>query len=76
MLCGDCTENMDHLFFQCNYTKRIWERIKQRNGVDRICGSWREEIQSVIAEYKTDCFGARLKCLALGAAVYCIWYMV
>lgn len=73
ILCGNGGEDEQHLFFQCKFTKKIWEEVKRRNGISRSNGSWVEELSNAIKEGEGDTFVARIRCLSWAAMVYFIW---
>ena len=73
VLCNGEVEDMNHLFFNCGFSKAVWTEALRRNGITRIVGGWDEECDLAIREGKGDNFIARIRKLVLFAAVYLIW---
>ena len=52
LLCQTELETRDYLFFGCDYSKSIWERILALCGVRRGIGSWEEELAWAVNHLK------------------------
>lgn len=74
VLCNGSLENIEHLFFDCGYTKIIWEEILRRNGIQRCATNWSGECNLALMEGKGRGFEAHIRLLTLSAAVYYIWW--
>lgn len=73
VLCGEDTETMQHLFFQCSFAQRVWRVAKQRSGINRTANTWEDVIRGAVRENTGKSFNACLKNLTLAACVYFIW---
>lgn len=72
-LCDKEHESTNHLFFACEFSTSVWDKIRQRGGY-----SWRTlAIRSTIRRFRKDYRGSRYQskflALALIATVYHIW---
>ncbi|XP_021857904.1 uncharacterized protein [Spinacia oleracea] len=47
VLCHKCPENVAHLFFDCEYSAEIWDKVIQTCGVHRVTQNWTEIIEWV-----------------------------
>ncbi|XVE89156.1 hypothetical protein DITRI_Ditri19aG0128100 [Diplodiscus trichospermus] len=66
-------ENRDHLFFGCCFAKDIWRSILQLCGLDRVVGSWNEELQWAITKFKGKALPFIVLRIAWRAYVYFVW---
>lgn len=73
MLCDGISEEVDHLFFRCGFSKLIWKEVPRRNGLTRDTDNWTGESVKAEVETKGKNFQAYLRCLTLAAAVYFTW---
>ncbi|XP_060170497.1 uncharacterized protein LOC132601434 [Lycium barbarum] len=74
VLCStNAEETHDHLFFECQYSKYIWQSLLTWIGIARQVGSWSGEVQWLVATIRPS----KPKTLVLGtlfaATVYHIW---
>lgn len=72
-LCGKGDETLDHLFFGCDYTSRVWTELAAVCGIIRRPLQWNEENAYVFAQCTTNS-GAqrRFRCMFV-IVVYYIW---
>ncbi|KAJ9535960.1 hypothetical protein OSB04_un000878 [Centaurea solstitialis] len=70
VLCNNCIDSHDHLFFDCLYSKEVWRRLKKEYGFFGYPELW-----STIMVTLNDNRGPRRLShrLALSSAVYHIW---
>ena len=73
VLCCTGWESCNHLFFECEYTAYVWSRLQDCSLQYRGACEWRTEIEWLSHHLKSKCFANKIKMLAPGAAVYCIW---
>jgi hypothetical protein len=43
--CRSCIETHDHMFFQCSFSKRIWQEVVRRYMVDNSYVKWEEVLE-------------------------------
>ena len=73
LLCQIELETIDHLFFGCDYSKSIWERILALCGVRRGIGSWEEELAWAVNQLKGKSLRSIVLILAWKAVIYHMW---
>ncbi|XP_020247004.1 uncharacterized protein LOC109824773 isoform X3 [Asparagus officinalis] len=71
---GPCLESRDHLFFECSFSKEVWNQI-----MDWLLFKWRScSWNSIINWYCTNLrkkgIKQNIKRAALSATIYHIWY--
>ncbi|OIT39376.1 hypothetical protein A4A49_58429, partial [Nicotiana attenuata] len=70
---GPDDEHFDHLFFGCEYTKNIWQRLRNWLSCQRQIRTWQEEMKWVTTcARKKKGFGTIVSA-AFGMMVYVIW---
>lgn len=74
VLCNQGAEDHDHLFFQCSYTRGVWDDLQAKAGITWPSLSWTLCIQWATTNYhhkhNASCKVARIM---LAATVYFIW---
>lgn len=73
VLCNNGVESIDNLFFQCEYTSRIWSIVRERNDCSASVVNWSDVFQIMVRKGRGGSFCARMKCLTLAAVVYFTW---
>ncbi|OMO64389.1 hypothetical protein CCACVL1_21795 [Corchorus capsularis] len=69
VLCGQHSDCRDHIFFACDYSKKLWERILKACRLTRSIDNWQYELQWATSRLK----GKSLLSLVLKLACYGIW---
>ncbi|KAK8645980.1 hypothetical protein V6N13_119784 [Hibiscus sabdariffa] len=72
-LCGLEVESRDHLFFQCAYSRRVWESLLQACLVHRNVLSWHQELIWTVNNLKGKSLQAIVFKLAWNGYIYAIW---
>ncbi|GAV63835.1 hypothetical protein CFOL_v3_07353 [Cephalotus follicularis] len=76
---GDCVfhcgevESLEHLFFQCPYTKNIWTTVLAMCNISRPILPWEEEVIWMTDHSRGHSFLATVRKMVLAASVYHIW---
>ncbi|GAV61082.1 zf-RVT domain-containing protein [Cephalotus follicularis] len=70
--CGK-VESVEHLFFQCPYTKNIWMAVFTMCNISRPILPWVEEVLWMTDHSRGHSLPATVRKLALAASVYHIW---
>lgn len=73
MLCSREQECIDHLFFECDFSKEIWSRILKWQGIHRQLKLWQEEIEWTNTEMRSNNPTAKVFGLTFAGCVYYIW---
>ncbi|GJU20036.1 RNA-directed DNA polymerase, eukaryota, reverse transcriptase zinc-binding domain protein [Tanacetum coccineum] len=72
-LCLKNEESHNHLFYQCDYTKEIWNQLILIMEGSMIGIEWKEIVDSLAAMDSKRSIGNIIRKLCLGASVYFIW---
>ncbi|GJW16459.1 RNA-directed DNA polymerase, eukaryota, reverse transcriptase zinc-binding domain protein [Tanacetum coccineum] len=76
MVCPLCKKDMDsyqHLFFQCEYSAEVWERIKVKAGIQTDKTGWNDLVDDMSELYCGNSIDSIIRRLSLAACVYLIW---
>lgn len=71
--CNAVEESMDHLFFQCHLSSRIWSQIRNWLGVSRLLSSIHSGLKWISREARGKSWRSAVKRIGLAATVYYIW---
>ena len=72
-MCQNELQTRDHLFFGCDYSKGIWQRILALCGVRRETESWAEEIAWAVSHMKGKSIRSIVLRLAWKVFIYHVW---
>ncbi|KAL3511216.1 hypothetical protein ACH5RR_030617 [Cinchona calisaya] len=73
IFCGASEESMDHIFFECIETYKVWRKVMSLCFIHkRKCGL-AEDQKWMSKRWCKDTFANRLKKIVLAATVYYIW---
>ena len=72
ILCKQCMDLHEHLFFQCNYSKVVWENIEELLD-KRFSYNWKTIIEEVFVLAANRSIWSILRRLVIGAVVYYVW---
>lgn len=72
-LCNIVNDSHGHLFFECDYSKEIWTRLKDRLGQSYLSDSWESVIVQFENKPKNNTIGSVLRRIVLATVVYHIW---
>lgn len=72
VFCRHCIEGRDHLFFQCGFSKRIWQAILKICLVDEVHTCWDDVLRWGLKSWKKS-LKPNLCRLGWSAAIYNIW---
>ncbi|XP_058752915.1 uncharacterized protein LOC131626112 [Vicia villosa] len=67
-------ETMQHLFFACDYSSKIWEEMLQWNGYKRTATTWDKEKLWLIKEIAKKGWRREILRIILAETIYHIWY--
>nr|XP_010314353.1 uncharacterized protein LOC104645042 [Solanum lycopersicum] len=74
VLCTDIDESLDHLFLQCHYVGKVWERVLAWAGFNNIrAKTWTQFVQWCIQHGKGKTTRAQLFKMILAEVVYAVW---
>ncbi|XP_058747226.1 uncharacterized protein LOC131620243 [Vicia villosa] len=69
----DQDETIDHLFFSCETTKRIWRSVLNWLHIQHDPDCWEHEVLCLLVHYRGKGWRADLTCMALAETVYAVW---
>lgn len=74
VLCGRAVESQDHLFFQCHYSRQVWNPLMKQIGVNSIRTSWHDILENLntSSSWKTN-LQRNLAIFGFASTVYHIW---
>ncbi|XP_058180233.1 uncharacterized protein LOC131298779 [Rhododendron vialii] len=73
VLCSQCGETLQHLFFECGFSSSIWEVILHRFQIHRGVEAWNMEVAWATSFCQGKSFHSMLFKLAFAAGVYFLW---
>ncbi|GJT83581.1 reverse transcriptase zinc-binding domain-containing protein [Tanacetum coccineum] len=72
-LCDECNDSVTHLFFQCRYSKKVWNVIKAVINLDQINHEWKDIIEHLQSLNRENNIKSILKKIGVTVCVYMIW---
>ncbi|KAJ6365576.1 hypothetical protein OIU76_030369 [Salix suchowensis] len=72
-LCREEDEDHNHLFFQCNYSKRVWESINEKADLHWPLMEWNHLVQWAASNIHRKNTMSMIAKLIMAASVYYIW---
>ncbi|OMO78705.1 reverse transcriptase [Corchorus capsularis] len=73
VLCGQHTDCRDHIFFTCDYSKKVWMKVLAACRLHRTVGNWHYEFQWALSKLKGKSLLSLILKLAWNAFCYVIW---
>ena len=73
VFCKNQSESHDHLFFECNFSYRLWKFYMSRCKVENIPIIWKDILTLELNDWCCKSLKAILYRLTLGSVVYNIW---
>ena len=71
--CNSCKDSHSHLFFECAYSRRLWERLKLVTKLGDMSYIWGEVVSGMVNKTASNKIWSIIQRLAFGAVVYFIW---
>ncbi|XP_056690365.1 uncharacterized protein [Spinacia oleracea] len=72
-LCGSKLESTQHLFFQCSFSKKVWQKFLQGLHISRAVQNFDQEIQFPIRMSKNTIAVSKLFLAGFAETVYGLW---
>ncbi|KAI8532887.1 hypothetical protein RHMOL_Rhmol11G0252300 [Rhododendron molle] len=73
ILCSQTEESAAHLFFDCHFSRQIWESVLNKFQIHGPASKWEDELDWALNFSKGTVFRALSFKLAFAAGVYFIW---
>lgn len=75
-ICGLCEmhiETLNHLFFSCSFTRKVWQQIKEWTGLRRTMGTLKSSVKWLLKDNGGTSWRCKWRQLSLAATVYYLW---
>ncbi|PWA42372.1 reverse transcriptase zinc-binding domain-containing protein [Artemisia annua] len=72
-LCHNDNEDLQHLFFQCNFSSEVWSEAKEMAEINYEERNWQELIRRFVNDCVNKNIGWVVRRLTLAASIYFIW---
>ncbi|XP_022003120.1 uncharacterized protein LOC110900540 [Helianthus annuus] len=72
-LCFAGIETIDHLFFECKYSKMVWYKVCERGDMSRVSEKWDDIMQWLVPIATRRSIEAVTNKLLVAASAYFIW---
>ncbi|PWA70379.1 RNA-directed DNA polymerase, eukaryota, Reverse transcriptase zinc-binding domain protein [Artemisia annua] len=66
-------KDIHHLFFSCEFSRRLWERLKPLAKLEMVGYEWASVISSIVNKSANNTIWSVIQRLSFGAIVYFIW---
>ncbi|GJZ25328.1 RNA-directed DNA polymerase, eukaryota, reverse transcriptase zinc-binding domain protein [Tanacetum coccineum] len=73
VFCRKVPDSHSHLFFECDFPKKIWCNLKEMVKLDHAPNSWPEILNFILKRPINKSIWSILQRLVLGACVYVVW---
>ena len=73
-LCMQEAEDLEHLFFECKFSRSVWDKVKNRARIHNNHVTWDETVQDLVNADIGNNIGSVVKMLCFAASVYSIWH--
>ncbi|GKF36805.1 reverse transcriptase zinc-binding domain-containing protein [Tanacetum coccineum] len=72
-LCNKMNDSHDNLFFKCDFSKSIWDKLKNKMNMNNILNDWRRLIDKAAECPCNNAIRSVLRRIILATTVYYIW---
>ena len=72
-LCEKCLDSLNHLFFECHYSGKLWRTLKEKAGYSYLPDKWDDIISSLTIIRHNKAIRSVLIRIILAACVYFVW---
>ncbi|XP_035838802.1 uncharacterized protein LOC118486449 [Helianthus annuus] len=73
LLCFAGIETIDHLFFECKYSKMVWYKVREKGDMSRVSEKWDDIMQWLVPIATRRSIEAVTNKLLVAASAYFIW---
>ncbi|GKA96244.1 RNA-directed DNA polymerase, eukaryota, reverse transcriptase zinc-binding domain protein [Tanacetum coccineum] len=71
--CSGCEDSHDHLFFQCHYSSKVWDKLKDKGNLHNAQNSLVNVVSIIAAKNVKNNIWCILQKLLVTSAVYHLW---
>lgn len=72
-LCNNGQDSHDYLFFNCNYSRMVWQQMKRVSRIQCLDNSWKGVLDELIALPNVKSIWIIVQKLVFAASVYFLW---
>ncbi|GKB04236.1 hypothetical protein Tco_0832379 [Tanacetum coccineum] len=72
-LCKQCNDSHERLFFKCEFSKTIWDGVKDEMYLGRISNDWGDIVKRIADLPCNNSIRSMLRRFVLATSVYYIW---
>ncbi|GJX90332.1 reverse transcriptase zinc-binding domain-containing protein [Tanacetum coccineum] len=72
-LCSMINDSHSHLFFLCEYSKKVWGKVAEKMNLNKIEYKWDDIINELAGKKNGNNIWSAVRRLSLAAVVYFIW---
>ena len=72
-LCKRVNDSHNHLFFECEFSSNVWEKLKDKMEIMWMSNSWCDVIEQYANDPCNNSIGSVLKRIGLATCVYHLW---
>ncbi|GJY44923.1 hypothetical protein Tco_0433136 [Tanacetum coccineum] len=69
-LCINDTDSHSHLFFECEFSKTIWEKVTWKTGVNGKETNWNNNVEAFAKKWNGNSINSIIRRISLAASVY------
>nr|XP_043612390.1 uncharacterized protein LOC122584241 [Erigeron canadensis] len=73
VFCKEGPDSHNHLFFNCDYPNKVWQKIKKLARLESAPNSWNDIVNFFVIRPANKTIWSIIQRLVLGAMVYFIW---
>lgn len=73
VFCKKVPDSNDHLLFECEFTKRIWSRLKSLVKLEFAPNKWSNILNFMVLRPFNKSIWSVLQRLLIGASIYYVW---
>ncbi|GJR59120.1 hypothetical protein Tco_1501282 [Tanacetum coccineum] len=72
-LCKNDTDSHSHLFFECEFSKTIWEKVTWKTSVNGKGTNWNNNVEAFAKKWNGNSINNVIRRISLAASVYLVW---
>ncbi|XP_022030979.1 uncharacterized protein LOC110931895 [Helianthus annuus] len=73
LLCYENHDSHDHLFFECKFSSKIWNKVRQKVGMDDVAPKWEEIVEWLLVRANSKSAANYVSRILVAATAYFIW---
>jgi len=73
LLCKEANETHQHLFFNCIFSRRLWQKLLNWLLINKVSNGWTEELTWVVEHALSKTVQAEIYKMTLVSTIYYIW---